>query len=115
MDIVVFDILTYFFRSGSITHMGKHLRPHVAVFDTSLRDGEQAPGFSMSPGDKVRLAGHLERLGVDVIEAGFPIASSADFDGVAAVARAVRGPAVAAVHIEKYVYFRAVYVYFRAV
>ena len=76
--------------------MGKELRPHVIVFDTTLRDGEQAPGFSMSPADKVRLAGQLERLGVDVIEAGFPIASAADFEGVAAVARAVRGPAVAA-------------------
>jgi 2-isopropylmalate synthase len=76
--------------------MGRNLRPPVTVFDTTLRDGEQAPGFSMSPADKVRLAGHLERLGTDVIEAGFPIASAADFEGVAAVARAVRGPAVAA-------------------
>ena len=96
MDIEVFDSLTYFSLSGSITGMGKNLRPYVTVFDTTLRDGEQAPGFSMSPADKVRLAKHLERLGVDVIEAGFPIASSADFEGVAAVARAVRGPAVAA-------------------
>ena len=76
--------------------MGKDSRPHITIFDTTLRDGEQAPGFSMSPADKVRLAGQLERLGVDVIEAGFPIASAADFEGVVAVARAVRGPAVAA-------------------
>ncbi len=76
--------------------MVKDARPHITVFDTTLRDGEQAPGFSMSPADKVRLAGQLERLGVDVIEAGFPIASAADFEGVAAVARAVRAPAVAA-------------------
>ncbi len=76
--------------------MVKDARPYVTVFDTTLRDGEQAPGFSMSPADKVRLAGQLERLGVDVIEAGFPIASAADFEGVAAVARAVRAPAVAA-------------------
>ena len=96
MYIVVFNILTYWLHSGSITDMGKNLRPYVTVFDTTLRDGEQAPGFSMSPADKVRLAGQLERLGVDVIEAGFPIASAADFAGVAAVARAVRGPAVAA-------------------
>ena len=68
----------------------------VTVFDTTLRDGEQAPGFSMSPADKVRLASQLERLGVDVIEAGFPIASAADFEGVAAVARAVRRAGVAA-------------------
>jgi 2-isopropylmalate synthase len=71
-------------------------RPVITVFDTTLRDGEQAPGFSMSPSDKVRLASQLERLGVDVIEAGFPIASAADFEGVAAVARAVRTPIVAA-------------------
>ena len=71
-------------------------RPAITVFDTTLRDGEQAPGFSMSPADKVRLAGQLERLGVDVIEAGFPIASSADFEGVAAVSRAVRTPVIAA-------------------
>ena len=71
-------------------------RPTVAVFDTTLRDGEQAPGFSMSPADKVRLAGHLERLGVTVIEAGFPVASAADFDGVVAVSRAVRSVSVAA-------------------
>ena len=62
-------------------------RPTVAVFDTTLRDGEQAPGFSMSPADKVRLAGHLERARRDVIEAGFPMASAADFDGVVAVSR----------------------------
>ena len=71
-------------------------RPAITVFDTTLRDGEQAPGFSMSPADKVRLAGQLERLGVDVIEAGFPIASSADFEGVVAVSRAVRTPVIAA-------------------
>ena len=96
MVYVGFNTLTYFQHSGSIIRMRKHLRPHVTVFDTTLRDGEQAPGFSMSPADKVRLAGHLERLGADVIEAGFPIASAADFEGVAAVARAVRGSAVAA-------------------
>lgn len=69
--------------------------PRIAVFDTTLRDGEQAPGFSMGPSDKVRLAHQLERLGVDIIEAGFPIASPADYEGVREVARAVRGPAVA--------------------
>ncbi len=76
--------------------MGTSARPVIRIFDTTLRDGEQAPGFSMSPADKVRLAGQLERLGVDVIEAGFPIASPADFEGVAAVARAVRTPIIAA-------------------
>ena len=76
--------------------MGTIPRPAIRIFDTTLRDGEQAPGFSMSPTDKVRLAGQLEKLGVDVIEAGFPIASAADFEGVAAVARAVRTPIIAA-------------------
>jgi 2-isopropylmalate synthase len=71
-------------------------RPTVAVFDTTLRDGEQAPGFSMSPADKVQLAGQLERLGVSVIEAGFPIASPADFEGVVAVGRVIRNATVAA-------------------
>lgn len=71
-------------------------RPTVAVFDTTLRDGEQAPGFSMSPAEKVRLAGHLERLGVSIIEAGFPVASGTDFEGVSAVARSVQTVSVAA-------------------
>jgi 2-isopropylmalate synthase len=71
-------------------------RPTVAIFDTTLRDGEQAPGFSMSPADKVQLAGQLERLGVTIIEAGFPVASPADFEGVVAVSRAVRRASVAA-------------------
>jgi 2-isopropylmalate synthase len=79
-----------------MAQLGMVNRPTVAVFDTTLRDGEQAPGFSMSPADKVQLAGQLERLGVTVIEAGFPVASGADFDGVVAVSRAVRTVTVAA-------------------
>jgi 2-isopropylmalate synthase len=67
----------------------------VRIFDTTLRDGEQAPGFSMNTGEKLRLARQLEDLGVDVIEAGFPIASSGDFEAVRGVARAVRGSTVA--------------------
>jgi len=66
----------------------------IHIFDTTLRDGEQAPGFSMNTGEKLRLARQLEDLGVDVIEAGFPIASQGDFEAVRAVAREVRGPAV---------------------
>ncbi|HWG36688.1 MAG TPA: 2-isopropylmalate synthase [Terriglobales bacterium] len=68
----------------------------VRVFDTTLRDGEQAPGFSMTPAEKLRLARQLEALGVDVIEAGFPMASEGDFAGVEAVARACRTVQVAA-------------------
>src|SRR3990170_1176579 len=67
----------------------------VRIFDTTLRDGEQAPGFSMNTGEKLRLARQLEDLGVDVIEAGFPIASRGDFEAVRAVAREVRGSTVA--------------------
>ena len=56
----------------------------ITVFDTTLRDGEQSPGCSMNVQEKVRLARQLDRLGVDVIEAGFPIASDGDFAAVQA-------------------------------
>ncbi len=68
----------------------------VVIFDTTLRDGEQAPGNSMTPESKLRLARQLDRLGVDVIEAGFPSASEGDFSGVRAIAEAVRRPIIAA-------------------
>jgi 2-isopropylmalate synthase len=68
----------------------------VRIFDTTLRDGEQSPGFSMNVEEKRRMARQLERLGVDILEAGFPIASPGDFEGVRAVARDVRGCRVAA-------------------
>jgi 2-isopropylmalate synthase len=67
----------------------------IRIFDTTLRDGEQAPGFSMNTGEKLRLARQLEQLGVDVVEAGFPIASKGDFEAVKAVAREVRESTVA--------------------
>ncbi|MBI2956054.1 MAG: 2-isopropylmalate synthase [Acidobacteria bacterium] len=68
----------------------------VHIFDTTLRDGEQSPGFSMNRQEKRRLARQLEELGVDIIEAGFPIASPGDLEGVRAVARDVRRCRVAA-------------------
>ena len=68
----------------------------ITVFDTTLRDGEQSPGCSMHTGEKVRMALQLERLGVDIIEAGFPIASPGDFEAVQAISEAVRGAKVAA-------------------
>jgi len=71
-------------------------REHVKIFDTTLRDGEQSPGCSMTSAEKLRLAHELDRLGVDVIEAGFPIASEGDFHAVQAVARDVRRPVIAA-------------------
>jgi len=69
---------------------------HVVVFDTTLRDGEQSPGIALSVHEKVEIAEQLDRLGVDVIEAGFPAASSGDFDGVQAIAESVRGATIAA-------------------
>lgn len=66
----------------------------VMIFDTTLRDGEQAPGCSMAPHEKIRVAQALAELGVDVIEAGFPAASSGDWESVNAVAREVRGPII---------------------
>ncbi len=66
----------------------------VLIFDTTLRDGEQSPGCSMTAPEKLRVARALAELGVDVIEAGFPAASRGDFDCVAAVAREVHGPII---------------------
>src|SRR6266571_5262748 len=68
----------------------------VIIFDTTLRDGEQAPGNAMSPEAKLRLARQLDTLGVDVIEAGFPAASQGDLRGVQQVAETVPHPIVAA-------------------
>jgi 2-isopropylmalate synthase len=68
----------------------------LVIFDTTLRDGEQAPGFSLRADEKVRLALQLEALGVDIVEAGFPIASDADADAVRRVAKALERPVVAA-------------------
>src|ERR1700728_4489090 len=70
-------------------------RARITVFDTTLRDGEQSPGCSMNHQEKLRLANQLDRLGVDVIEAGFPIASDGDFESVKAIASVVRRPIIA--------------------
>src|SRR5215212_1900582 len=67
----------------------------VIVFDTTLRDGEQSPGISLNTTEKLEIAHQLARLGVDVIEAGFPIASPGDFEAVRAIAREVAGPVIA--------------------
>src|SRR6201989_2523015 len=67
----------------------------VLIFDTTLRDGEQSPGISLNVAEKLEIAHQLARLGVDVIEAGFPIASPGDFAAVQAIAREVRGPIIA--------------------
>ena len=65
---------------------------HVQIFDTTLRDGEQSPGISLNTTEKLEIAHQLARLGVDVIEAGFPIASPGDFEAVQAIAREVQRP-----------------------
>src|SRR5215471_20173453 len=70
-------------------------RVRITVFDTTLRDGEQSPGCSMTVAEKLRMAHQLDRLGVDVIEAGFPIASDGDFEAVQAIAGSIRRPVIA--------------------
>src|SRR4051794_6248813 len=67
----------------------------VIIFDTTLRDGEQSPGISLNATEKLEIAQQLARLGVDVIEAGFPIASPGDFQAVQTIAREVHGPVIA--------------------
>ena len=67
----------------------------ITIFDTTLRDGEQSPGIALRPDEKAEIARQLERLGVDVIEAGFAVSSPGDFEGVKAVAAAVDRPTVA--------------------
>src|SRR5262245_29418412 len=69
-------------------------RNRVHIFDTTLRDGEQSPGISLNMQEKVEIAQQLARLGVDVIEAGFPITSPGDFEAVEAIARSVEGPVI---------------------
>ncbi|WP_291423256.1 2-isopropylmalate synthase [Deinococcus sp.] len=67
----------------------------IRIFDTTLRDGEQSPGVALNHSQKLEIAHTLSRLGVDVIEAGFPIASPGDLEGVSRIAREVRGPVIA--------------------
>ena len=69
-------------------------RDRVRVFDTTLRDGEQSPGISLNQQEKLEIAQQLARLGVDVIEAGFPITSPGDFESVQAISREVEGPVI---------------------
>jgi 2-isopropylmalate synthase len=80
----------------SINHpsFGKLEDDRIIVFDTTLRDGEQSPGFSMNLTEKLRMAEALAELGVDVMEAGFPIASPGDFESVKAIAQTIKGPVI---------------------
>ena len=72
---------------------GKHA-DRVFIFDTTLRDGEQSPGISLNVQEKLEIAHQLARLGVDIIEAGFPITSPGDFEAVTAIAKQVEGPVI---------------------
>jgi 2-isopropylmalate synthase len=66
----------------------------IIIFDTTLRDGEQAPGAALNQREKLEIAEVLAHLGVDVIEAGFPISSKGDFQAVRAVAKSIKGPII---------------------
>jgi 2-isopropylmalate synthase len=74
--------------------MDRAEKDRVKIFDTTLRDGEQSPGISLNRQEKLEIAHQLARLGVDVIEAGFPIASPGDFEAVQEIAREVHGPVI---------------------
>jgi 2-isopropylmalate synthase len=75
---------------------GKLMSEKLEIFDTTLRDGEQSPGCSMNLQEKLEMARQLDRLGVDIMEAGFPIASQGDFDAVTAISAEIRRPVIAA-------------------
>src|ERR1700723_320956 len=80
--------------SAESTAGGRSEGGRVLIFDTTLRDGEQSPGSSLNRQEKLEIAHQLARLGVDVIEAGFPITSPGDFESVQAIAREVEGPVI---------------------
>jgi len=70
-------------------------KKNIIIFDTTLRDGEQSPGASMNIEEKLRIAQQLQRMNVDVIEAGFPIASDGDYEAVKKIAQTIKGPQIA--------------------
>ena len=80
--------------TGEQAQAARRDEDRVRIFDTTLRDGEQSPGISLNRHEKVEIAQQLARLGVDVIEAGFPITSPGDFESVQAIAREVQGPVI---------------------
>jgi 2-isopropylmalate synthase len=79
---------------NGVARAGREPAGRVLIFDTTLRDGEQSPGISLNRQEKLEIAHQLARLGVDVIEAGFPITSPGDFEAVQAIAREVEGPVI---------------------
>lgn len=85
-----------FFTAEQSETEQKTMPTPIRIFDTTLRDGEQSPGASMNISEKLEVARQLARLGVDVIEAGFPISSDRDFEAVNTIAKEVKGPIIAA-------------------
>ncbi len=83
-------------EDGNVGDGGRGSGGEVQIFDTTLRDGEQAPGIALSKAEKVEIAEQLARLNVDILEAGFPISSTGEFDAVAEIASSVKGPVIAA-------------------
>jgi 2-isopropylmalate synthase len=81
---------------GRIKRRNDKMEKFIKIFDTTLRDGEQSPGATMNVAEKVRIAEQLEKLNVDIIEAGFPISSEGDFEAVRAIARTIKRSRVAA-------------------
>jgi len=78
------------------TALKEKVMERIIIFDTTLRDGEQSPGVGFTVREKLEIARQLERLGVDVLEAGFPASSSGDFEAVRQIAREIKGPVIAA-------------------
>ena len=76
--------------------MSKTSQDHIEIFDTTLRDGEQSAGTAMTVEEKLVVARQLERLGVDILEAGFPISSPGDFEAVQNISKEVTTPVIAA-------------------
>ena len=74
--------------------MSENIEEHVVIFDTTLRDGEQSAGTAMTVAEKLVVARQLERLGVDILEAGFPISSPGDFEAVQNISKEVRTPVI---------------------
>ena len=74
--------------------MTQNNQDRVLIFDTTLRDGEQSPGATMTHAEKLEIAGLLDEMGVDIIEAGFPISSPGDFQSVRAISKAVKEPII---------------------
>ena len=72
---------------------------HIKIFDTTLRDGEQSPGASMNIEEKLKIAGALEELKVDIIEAGFPAASKGDFEAVSEISKKIKESSICALSL----------------